>query len=223
MKGWLGLFAFAWIAAGVTAQAHAQAYGVSTRSNVEFAEHDGVKLAGDLYLPKGLDKAPVLIAVHGGGWQIGGPVFYRYWGPFLAKHGIALFAVRYRLSKPGAKSFPGAVYDVKAAIQFARANATQLGVDPDRIGLIGDSAGAHLVSLVALAGDEPLFSDRVPRRPARRHAGQREGGDRLLRRLRHAGAVARTTRSRARATRSPRNSSASRRCRAAAPISMRRR
>ncbi|MET0630017.1 MAG: alpha/beta hydrolase [Xanthobacteraceae bacterium] len=158
MKGWLGLFAFAWIAAGVTAQAHAQAYGVSTRSNVEFAEHDGVKLAGDLYLPKGLDKAPVLIAVHGGGWQIGGPVFYRYWGPFLAKHGIALFAVRYRLSKPGAKSFPGAVYDVKAAIQFARANATQLGVDPDRIGLIGDSAGAHLVSLVALAGDEPLFA-----------------------------------------------------------------
>ena len=122
------------IAAGVTAQAHAQAYGVITRSDVEYAEHDGVKLAGDLYLPKGLDKAPVLVAVHGGGWQTGGPVFYRYWGPFLAKNGFAVFAVRYRLSKPGAKSFPGAVYDVKAAVQFVRANAAELGVDPDRIG-----------------------------------------------------------------------------------------
>jgi acetyl esterase/lipase len=62
------------------------------------------------------------------------------------------------LSKPGAKTYPGAVYDIKAAVQFARANAAQLGIDPDRIGVMGDSAGAHLVALVALAGEEPLFS-----------------------------------------------------------------
>ena len=156
MKGLLGLLVLASMLAGVSA--HAQSYGVTARSNVEYVEHDGVKLTGDLYLPKGLDKAPVLIAVHGGGWQVGSPVFYRHWGPFLAKNGVAVFAVRYRLSKPGAKSYPGAVYDVKAAVQFVRANAAQLGVDPDRIGMVGDSAGAHLVSLVALAGDEPLFS-----------------------------------------------------------------
>ena len=77
---------------------------------------------------------------------------------FSPRTAIAVFAIGYRLSKPGAKTYPGAVYDVKAAVQFVRANAAQLGVDPDRIGLIGDSAGAHLVSLVALAGDEPLFS-----------------------------------------------------------------
>jgi len=156
MKGLLGWCALALLVTGVNA--HAQTYGVTMRPNVEFGEHDGVKLAGDLYLPKGLDKAPALIAVHGGGWQIGSPVFYRHWGPFLAKNGVAVFAVRYRLSKPGAKSYPAAVYDVKAAVQFVRANAAQLGVDPDRIGLMGDSAGAHLAALVALAGDEPLFS-----------------------------------------------------------------
>ena len=47
---------------------------------------------------------------------------------------------------------------MKAAIQFVRAKAADLGVDPDRIGLMGDSAGAHLVALVALAGAEPQFA-----------------------------------------------------------------
>jgi acetyl esterase/lipase len=143
----------------------AQPYEVVTRSGVEYVEHDGVKLAGDLYLPKGLAKAPILIAVHGGGWQAGSRVFYRHWGPFLAKHGFGVFAISYRFSKPGVKSYPEAVYDVKAAVQFTRANATQLSIDPERIALIGDSAGAHLVSLVALAGDDPQFSTEYRNAP----------------------------------------------------------
>jgi acetyl esterase/lipase len=138
--------------------AQAQTYEATVRGNIEYVEHDGVKLAGDLYLPKGLDKAPVLIAVHGGGWQVGSRISYKYWGPYLAKNGIAVFAINYRLMKPGVKTYPGAVYDVKAAVQYVRANAAQLGVDSNRIGLMGDSAGGHLTSLVALAGDEPLYS-----------------------------------------------------------------
>jgi acetyl esterase/lipase len=156
MRGLLGALALASICMAVSAQA--QTYGVATRTNIPYAEHDGVKLAGDLYAPKGIDKAPLVIAVHGGGWQVGSRASYQYWGPFLAKHGYALLAISYRLSKPGAKTWPGAVYDVKAAIQFARANAAELGIDPNRIGLMGDSAGAHLVALVALAGDDPMLS-----------------------------------------------------------------
>jgi acetyl esterase/lipase len=153
MKTWFAL-ALATVTAIIMASTANADHEVAIRSDVQYAEHDGVKLTGNLYLPKGVEKAPVLIAVHGGGWQIGSPEFYRYWGPYLAKNGIALFAIRYRLSKPGQKSYPGAVFDVKAAVQFVRANAAQLGVDPDRMGMIGDSAGAHLVALVALAGDE---------------------------------------------------------------------
>ena len=151
-----GLMAFAWLF--TAAAATAQPYEVVTRPNIDYVEHDGIKLQGDLYLPKGRDKAPVLIAAHGGGWQAGSRASYRFWGPYLAKHGFALFAINYRLSKPGAKSYPAAVYDVKAAVQYLRANAAQLNIDPERIGMMGDSAGAHLVSLVALAGDDPLFS-----------------------------------------------------------------
>jgi acetyl esterase/lipase len=133
-------------------QASAAEYEVVNHPDIVFAEHDGTKLVGDLYLPKARAKAPVIVAIHGGGWQIGNRQFYRYWGLFLARAGYAVFAVEYRLAKPGV--YPAAVYDVKAAVQFVRAKAAEFDLDPDRIGLVGDSAGAHLASLVALGGDQ---------------------------------------------------------------------
>jgi acetyl esterase/lipase len=133
-------------------------YEPAIKADILFAVHDGVELLGDLHYPRGLDKAPVLVAVHGGGWQIGDRYVYQHWGPYLASHGYAVFAIEYRLMKPGAKTWPGAAYDTKAAVQYVRANAAKLGVDPDRIALIGDSAGAHLSALVALAGEEPPLS-----------------------------------------------------------------
>ena len=133
---------------------------VAVKPDIAFAEHDGVKLLGDLYLPKGLSRAPVLVGVHGGGWQLGDRKFYRHWGSYLAKHGYAVFAIEYRLMKQGIKTWPGVVADCKAAVQFVRASSGDFGLDPDRVGLIGDSAGAHLSALVALAGDEPPFSNQ---------------------------------------------------------------
>ena len=155
MKFWRVL-AFVAVAMLTALSAARAEYEVIALTNVEYAEHDGVKLVADLYQPKGLAKAPAVIAVHGGGWQNGSRATYRYWGPYLAKNGYVVLSIDYRLGKAGA--YPGSVYDVKAAIQFMRAKADQLGVDPDRIGLMGDSAGSHLVSLVALAGNEPQFS-----------------------------------------------------------------
>lgn len=152
-RGLVLLIALALPAASVVAAE----YGVTTRPNIEYARHDGNALVGDLYLPKGLEKAPVVIAVHGGGWQAGTRGGYKYWGPFLARNGIALFSIDYRLGKPG--TFPGSVYDVKAAIQYVRAKAGELGVDPERIALMGDSAGAHLAALVGVAADQ-FTSDR---------------------------------------------------------------
>ena len=128
------------------------------QSGVTFATHDGVALLGDLYLPEGAGPHPAVIAVHGGGWQQGTRAGYRHWGPYLATRGIALFAVDYRLAKPNQKSFPEAVHDIRAAVQYLRGSAATLKLDPKRIALMGDSAGAHLAALVALAGDAPLFA-----------------------------------------------------------------
>jgi len=128
------------------------------QSGVTFATHDGVALLGDLYLPEGAGPHPAVIAVHGGGWQQGTRAGYRHWGPYLATRGTALFAVDYRLAKPNQKSFPEAVHDIRAAVQYLRGSAATLKLDPKRIALMGDSAGAHLAALVALAGDAPLFA-----------------------------------------------------------------
>jgi acetyl esterase/lipase len=138
---------------------------VTIKPDIRYGVHDGVELLADLYLPEGARSVPVLIAAHGGGWQTGDRSFYRYWGPHLAARGYALFSIEYRLMKPDAGAWPGAVCDMRAAVQFVRANAAEFGIDPERVGLVGDSAGAHLAALVALAGDEQLFSAVYPEDP----------------------------------------------------------
>jgi acetyl esterase/lipase len=100
--------------------------------------------------------------MHGGGWQLGPRTEYQFWGPYLAQRRIALFTIDYRLSKPGQPSYPKPVQDVLAAIQFVKSNADDLKVDPQRLGLMGDSSGAQLA---ALAGDAPPFAGAYPGDP----------------------------------------------------------
>jgi acetyl esterase/lipase len=125
--------------------------GVTIHSGIAYANHDGVELAGDLYLPKAATAAPALVAVHGGGWVAGARNAFQYWGPYLADHGYAVFSISYRLATK-TKTFPEVVQDVLAGVQFLRGKAGGFGIDPARIGLVGASAGAHLAALAALGG-----------------------------------------------------------------------
>jgi acetyl esterase/lipase len=125
--------------------------GITIQNGIAYANHDGVELLGDLYLPKDAKSAPALVAVHGGGWVAGARNAFQFWGPYLAARGIAVFSVSYRLAVKE-KTFPQAVQDVLAGVQFVRGKAGAFGIDPQRIGLIGASAGAHLASLAALSG-----------------------------------------------------------------------
>jgi acetyl esterase/lipase len=129
------------------------------RRDLQYATHDGVALAGDCYAPKAPGKYPVVVAVHGGGWQGGAKGGYRFWGPYLNQRGIALYAIDYRLAKPGQPAYPQEVQDVRAAIQFVKSKAADLKADPERVGLMGDSAGAHLAALTALAYDSAPFAN----------------------------------------------------------------
>ena len=131
-------------------------------TTIEFGNHDGVALLGDIYIPEGPGPFPALIGVHGGGWQQGSRSIYQHWGPFLAARGYVLFAVDYRTSAPRRKSYPDAVHDVRAAVRFLKGEAATYKVDVDRIALMGDSAGGHLATLVALAGHHATFASGYP-------------------------------------------------------------
>src|SRR5579864_3976786 len=115
-------------------QAFSQTDNVQVKKDVIYATHDGVQLAGDLYIPAGGGQHPAIMFMHGGGFRGGSKSSYNVtWGPYLAAHGYVVFSIDYRLSKPNEPTWPQAFLDCKAALQYLRGNAAALGIDPDRI------------------------------------------------------------------------------------------
>ena len=110
----------------------------------------------DLYLPSALQEPlPVVIFVHGGGWERGSHRGYRPAAMAFAKRGFATATVEYRLA--GEAMFPAAIYDVKAAIRWLRANAKTYHLDPERFGITGGSAGGNIAVLTAVTFGDPRF------------------------------------------------------------------
>ena len=93
MRFTLGLFAALAMLLSIGPASAAMVYEFTTQTGIVYAEHDGTKLAADLYHPKGLAKAPVLVAIHGGGFQFGSRAAYTYWGAFLARNEPAKLAL----------------------------------------------------------------------------------------------------------------------------------
>ena len=109
----------------------------------------------DIYLPAKKDKPlPVLVHIHGGGWEIGDKKLMKSTGLFYAMQGVLFITPNYRLS-PKFKH-PAHVEDCAAALAWAWAfqHATELGGDKTKIFLSGHSAGAHLA---ALLGTDPAY------------------------------------------------------------------
>ena len=66
---------------------------LEVRLGIEYANHDGVALLGDLYTPAAPGAYPTLLLIHGGAWKMGSRASYQYWGPYLARRGYTAFAV----------------------------------------------------------------------------------------------------------------------------------
>lgn len=106
------------------------------------------KLYGDIYIPKGDGPFPAVLVVHGGGWSGGSRSNRTATSKALAKAGFVAVNISYRLAPK--TRFPGQLYDLQQAMHWMHAHARQYNIDPARIGGFGYSAGAHLVSLLAL-------------------------------------------------------------------------
>ena len=128
---------------------------VELRLDQPYAGNENPKQKVDLYLPKkrNNDKPlPVVALIHGGGWVNGDRLGYASAAIQFARTGdYASVAVGYRLTKEA--HWPAQVYDCKAAIRWIRAHAKEYNLDPDKIAVMGSSAGGHLSSLIGTSGD----------------------------------------------------------------------
>jgi acetyl esterase/lipase len=112
----------------------------------------------DAYRPADDGRHPLVVMIHGGGWARGGrfEMGLTKWAAYLAAGGLNVVSIDYRLAP--ATTYPDSFQDCLDAVDWAVANADQLGADPARIGLWGDSAGGHLVLLLATSQTNPAFS-----------------------------------------------------------------
>lgn len=121
---------------------------VDVRERVVYGSGGGRDLRCDIYSPSDRSpKAPALLLLHGGGWSRGDRGMMRDFGQRIAATGFVCIAPEYRLT--GESTWPAQIEDVKAAIRWTRAHASELRVDETAIAAMGFSAGAHLALLAA--------------------------------------------------------------------------
>ncbi|MDP2338770.1 MAG: alpha/beta hydrolase [Bacteroidota bacterium] len=122
--------------------------------NIEYKNVDRKSLQLDMYIPQTIRKpAPLLVFIHGGGWRSGERADYLVYLVAFAKKGYMTATVSYRLLKDG--PYPACAEDITDAVQWFYKHGTEYGYDPDRIALIGGSAGAHLAMLAAYEWQKP--------------------------------------------------------------------
>ncbi len=129
---------------------------VSIKEGIVIGEGGGKSLKADIFLPPVEEKnRPAVLFIHGGGWIEGDRSQLRGYGILLARLGFVCMCNSYRLSNESI--WPAQIQDVNCAIRYLRANATDLGLDPDRIGVSGNSAGGHLSLMAAATNYDQIF------------------------------------------------------------------
>ena len=102
----------------------------------------------DIYFPEGtVHPLPTIVSIHGGGYVYGTKEIYRRYGMDMAKRGFAFVNFNYRLAPKW--HFPTPLADVNAVMQWVQKNAARYHLDPQRLFLVGDSAGAQIASQYA--------------------------------------------------------------------------
>jgi len=121
------------------------------------------KEKADLYFPLAHDKAkplPGIIVIHGGGFNDGDKARSRELNiaENLTLKGYVCLSINYKLRRmQGQVTWPQSVYDAKAAVRYLRKEAANLGIDPEKIGVIGCSAGGNLAMMLATTGPADGF------------------------------------------------------------------
>ena len=121
--------------------------GITECRNISYGSEGKWSLL-DVYYPEGTDHAlPTIVSIHGGGYVYGTKEIYRRYGMDMARRGFAFVNFNYRLAPKW--KFPTPLWDTNSVMEWICKNAARYHLDPKRIILVGDSAGAQLASQYA--------------------------------------------------------------------------
>lgn len=130
--------------------------GITECRNISYGSHGQWNLL-DVYYPKGTsDALPTIVSIHGGGYVYGSKEIYRRYGMDMARRGFAFVNFNYRLAPKW--KFPTPLHDTNAVLHWVCRNARRYHLDPSRIILLGDSAGAQLTSQYAAMYANPEYA-----------------------------------------------------------------
>jgi acetyl esterase/lipase len=152
------------VSAATSVPSPAMGFAAITPTTVTYCTDGGKAQTLDVYEPRGGAAVhPLLIIVHGGSWAFGNSAMDQQSQltqrvvKGVLEHGFAVVSINYRLAP--ADQWPAQIVDTRCAVRYLRATAARWHVDPHRFTALGDSAGAHLVSLDALsAQQEPQWN-----------------------------------------------------------------
>ena len=129
--------------------------GVTQLRNISYGSHEEDNLL-DVYYPEGTNRPlPTIVSIHGGGYVYGTKEIYRRYGMDMAKRGFAFVNFNYRRAPKW--KFPTPLTDTNAVMEWIVKNAHRYHLDPDRIILLGDSAGAQMTSQFASMMTNPEY------------------------------------------------------------------
>lgn len=140
----------------------------TAHENVQYDARFGTQTVMDVYVPSGAGGHAGVLFIHGGAWFAGSKGEYTQAAKRLARSGYVASTINYRLGSDGV--YPRAVQDCLCALSYLRKHAAEYDLDPDRVAVVGYSAGGHLASLIGLASGDPSHQpdcDAGPTTPPR--------------------------------------------------------
>lgn len=145
----------------------AKAADVSVIPDIEYGTVDGRPMFGDMYVPDGPGPFPGILFIHGGGFVGGSKSSGQIvaFAKLFASHGYVVFSIEYRMINDGGM-FPNNILDCKCGLGWFHGNAAAYRLDPDRVAVMGESAGAYLSAMLAFTQNEHTLQPTCPEQAA---------------------------------------------------------
>ncbi len=126
-----------------------------TTEDIEYLRHGDRAMKLRLFRPEGAGPFPIVVDLHGGAWNKGDLSECQKRDEYLAQRGIAAAALDFRHAADG---YPTSCADINYAIRWIKAHARDLRIDPNRVGITGQSSGGHLAMLCAMRPADPRYA-----------------------------------------------------------------